>query len=253
MKTTMRGVLLGVEETSTQLLDRLMRKYGFMVRNAFQRLLASDVKVGELERRLSAETGLPLRYAKDAVAEAQQLIASQTALVKEHLELWKRREKKTAERIHQIMKKDLRSRKLAGLQRKLEKQQRQGTFYQHHADCGTFPPVIFGSRELYLSQFKETTNKTVWKQAWDDARNGRLSARGDRTKKGNPLLRVSEQKGQWWLEISLDKGTLQGQSVRYDKVQLPLYVARKVSQATGAVHGRDYVSLLRKAIERGDP
>ena len=139
MKTTMRGVLLGVEETSTQLLDRLMRKYGFMVRNAFQRLLASDVKVGELERRLSAETGLPLRYAKDAVAEAQQLIASQTALVKEHLELWKRREKKTAERIHQIMKKDLRSRKLAGLQRKLEKQQRQGMFYQHHADCGTFP------------------------------------------------------------------------------------------------------------------
>ncbi len=42
MKTTMRGVLLGVEGTSTQLLDRLMRKYSFMVRYAFRRLLASE-------------------------------------------------------------------------------------------------------------------------------------------------------------------------------------------------------------------
>ena len=253
MKTTMRGVLLNVDEEMNQLLDRLMRKYGYMYRHAFNHLLEPDTKVGTLERILYAETGLPLRYAKDAVAEAKQLITAQTALVKEHLDLWQRRKKKTMERINRIIKTDPQSRKLAGLQRKSEKQQRKVAFYQQHTDHGTFPPVIFGSRELYMAQFKEGTSKAVWKQAWDDARNGRLSARGDRTKKGNPLLRISEQKGQWWLEISLDQGTLQGKSIRYDKLQIPLYVAQKVSKSTGAINGRDYVSILRKAIERGDP
>ena len=87
MKTTMRGVLLNVEDECRQQLDRLMRKYGFMVRYAFNRPLESGIVTGELERLLAAETNLPLRYAKDAVAEANQLIASQKALVKEQSSL----------------------------------------------------------------------------------------------------------------------------------------------------------------------
>ena len=129
MKTTMRGVLLNVEEEYRQQLDRLMRKFGFMVRYAFNRLLESGTTTGELERFLAAETSLPLRYAKDAAAEANQLIASQKALVKEHLALWRRRMKKTTEKINKIAKKDPASRKLAGLRRKLEKQQREVAFY----------------------------------------------------------------------------------------------------------------------------
>ena len=253
MKTTMRGVLLNVEEESRQQLDRLMRKVGFMVRYAFNRLLESGTRIGELERLLAAETNLPLRYAKDAVAEANQLIASQKALVKEHLVLWRGRTKKTTEKINQIAKKDPASRKLAGLRRKLEKQQREVAFYQQHAEQGTFPPVIFGGRELYLSQFKEGADPAIWRQEWNDARNGRLTARGDRTKKGNPLLRISEQNGAWQLGISLDRGTVHGQVLRYDKLQIPLYVAQKVSKETGTINGRDYVGLLRKAMERGDP
>lgn len=33
----------------------------------------------------------------------------------------------------------------------------------------------------------------AWKAAWEDQRNGRFSARGDRTKHGNPLLRVTAE------------------------------------------------------------
>ena len=253
MKTTMRGVLLNVEEEYRQQLDRLMRKFGFMVRYAFNRLLESGTMTGELERFLAAETSLPLRYAKDAAAEANQLIVSQKALVKEHLALWRLRMKKTTEKINQIVKKDPASRKLAGLRQKLEKQQREIAFYQQHAEQGTFPPVIFGGRELYLSQFKEGADKAIWRQEWNDARNGRLAARGDRTKQGNPLLRIHEQDGAWCLEISLDHGEAHGKSVRYDKRKIPLYVPRKISKTTGAINGRDYVALLRQAIERGDP
>ncbi len=175
MKTTFQGVLLEVGEETAQGLDRLMRKYGFMVRYAFKRLLESGTKVGELERILAAETELPLRYAKDAAAEAGQLIIGQKVLVKEHWQLWQRREKKTAARIHKIARQDPTSRKLPGLRSKLEKQQRKAAFYQQHAEQSTFPPVIFGSRELYLSQFKEGVNQAAWRQEWDDARNGAWS------------------------------------------------------------------------------
>ena len=49
----MRGVLLNVDEEQSQLIDRLMRKYGYMFRYAFKRLQESGTKVGELERILS--------------------------------------------------------------------------------------------------------------------------------------------------------------------------------------------------------
>ena len=253
MKTTMRGVLLNVDDDTSQLLDRLMRKYGYMYRYAFQRLQEAGMKIGVLERILSTETNLPLRYAKDAVAEANQLISAQKALVKEHLALWQRRKKKTTERINKITKKDPNSRKLNGLRQKLEKQQRKVTFYQQHLDDGTFPPVIFGSRELLMAQFKEGADKQAWRTQWNDSRNGRLSARGDRAKKGNPLLRISEQGDNWQLKISLDTFQGAGERIRYDKLRIPLYVARKVSKVTGAINGRDYVALLRKAIQNGDP
>ena len=129
MKTTFQGVLLEVGEETAQGLDRLMRTYGFMVRYAFKRLLEAGTKMVELERNLAAETGLPLRYAKDAVAEANQLMAGQKALVGEHLELWQRRKRKTVERINKIAKKDAQSRKLPGLRSNLEKQQRKVAFY----------------------------------------------------------------------------------------------------------------------------
>jgi D-serine dehydratase len=73
MKTTMRGVLLNVDDDMSQLLDRLMRKYGYMYRYAFQRLQEAGMKIGVLERILSTETNLPLRYAKDAVAEGESI------------------------------------------------------------------------------------------------------------------------------------------------------------------------------------
>ena len=67
MKTTIFGVLLNVTPEHDTILRRLMRKYGFMLRFAFQRLVDGLSNVGALERHLSSDTMLPLRYAKDAV------------------------------------------------------------------------------------------------------------------------------------------------------------------------------------------
>jgi hypothetical protein len=70
MKTTIFGVLVDVTPDQDTVLRRLMRKYGFMLRFAFHRFLGGLSNIGALERHLSSDTGLPLRYAKDAVREA---------------------------------------------------------------------------------------------------------------------------------------------------------------------------------------
>ena len=211
MKTTMFGVLLDVNKDQDTVLRRLMRAYGFMMRFAFQRLREGIMKVGAIERHGASETGLPLRYAKDAVHDAQELITSRHQAMRDSLTLWQRRAKKTAARLTALKKDHPNSRRIPGLERKLLRQQEQVGFYQRHVTNKTFPPVVFGTRKLFLERFHtladplaEVQRKKVWKERWDEGRNGRLSARGDRTKTGNPLLRIREGTEHWMLEISLD-------------------------------------------------
>ena len=94
MKTTIFGVLLDVTPEQDTVLRRLMRKYGFMLRFAFNRLLGGLSHIGALERHLSSDTELPLRYAKDAVQEAQDLIPARRQVMKDGATLWTGRVKK---------------------------------------------------------------------------------------------------------------------------------------------------------------
>ena len=87
MKTTLFGVLLDVTPAHDIVLRRLMRKYGFMLRFAFQRLVTGLRDVGALERQLAQNTTLPLRYAKDAVQEAQDLIRARHQAMQDGLTL----------------------------------------------------------------------------------------------------------------------------------------------------------------------
>ncbi len=74
-------------------------------------------------------------------------------------------------------------------------------------------------------------------------RNGTSAGMADRTKQGNPLLRVSEDADHWTLQISRDRvksGHTGSQAPRYAKLTIPLYICRKVSKQTGQRSGRDY-------------
>ena len=220
--------------------------------------------VGGLERHCASETTLPLRYAKDAVQEAQDLIRARHQAMQDGLTLWTQRVKKTRERLQTLQTAPHpNARRIAGPERKLAYQDTRRAFYQQHVEAGTFPPIIFGTKARSLDRFKvmddpvaEQRRLQDWKEAWEESRNGRLSARGDRTKKGNPLLRVSEAPDHWVLEISLDSlkpGKPDAKVPRYEKREIPLYIARKVSKKTGQVNGRDYEGLLRRVLASGDP
>jgi len=265
VKTTIFGVLLDVTPEQDTILHRLMRSYGFMLRFAFQRLVEGlREDVGALERDLTSKTELPLRYAKDAVQEAQDLLRARHQAMQDGLALWTQRIKKTQERLRTLQTAPHpNARRIAGQERKLAAQQRHQAFYQQHVDAYTFPPVIFGTRARWLDRFKtledpiaEQQRLQAWKAAWDESRNGRLSARGDRTKQGNPLLRIHEGSDHWSVEISLDvikPGNPNAKAHRYEKLEIPLYIARKISKKTGQRNGRDYESLLHRVLASGDP
>ncbi len=264
MKTTIFGVLLDVTPEQDTILRRLMRKYGWMLRFAFNRLLKSLPNMGALERHLASDTELPLRYAKDAVQEAQDLIRARHQAMQDGLKLWTQRVKKTRERLTALRASSHpNARRIAGQERKLAHQAACLAFYQQHVEAGTFPPVVFGTKKRWGDRFKtlddplaEQKRQQAWREVWDERRNGRLSARGDRTKKGNPLLRVSEGPNHWMLDISLDvlkPGKPNAKAPRYAKLAIPLYIARKVSKKTGQVKGRDYEGLLRRVLASGDP
>ena len=251
MKTTIFGVLLDVTPDQDTVLRRLMRKYGFMLRFAFQRLGEGLLNVGAWERHLASETALPLRYAKDAVQEAQDLMRARHQAMKDGATLWTQRVKKTRERLTALRASPHpNARRIAGQERKLTHQEAQQAFYQQHVEAGTFPPVVFGTKKRWWDRFKtlddpiaEQERQQAWREEWDESRNGRLSARGDRTKRGNPLLRVSEGPDHWILDIALDclkPGKPDAKVPRYEKLEIPLYIARKVSKKTGPKAERDY-------------
>ena len=219
------------------MLRRLLRKYGFMRRFAFNRWLKELPDIGALERHLVGETALPLRYAQDAVQEAQDLIQARRQAMRDGLKLWRQRVKKTRERLTALRAASRPNvRRIAGQERKPAAQQAQQAFYQLHVNAGTFPPVVVGSRKRWMDGFKtlddpiaEPKRQQAWRDDWDEHRKGRLSARGDRTKTGNPLLRIRPRAARWLLDISLDelqparpRAKSPRQAPRYAKLTIPL-------------------------------
>ena len=124
-----------------------------------------------------------------------------------------------------------------------------------------FLPWCLAQKKRWVDRFKtlddpiaEQERQQAWREEWDESRNGRLSARGDRTKRGNPLLRVRAGTDPWILEISLDYlKPGKPDAPQYEKLAIPLYIARKVSKKTGQVKGRDYEGLWRRVLASGDP
>ena len=243
MKTTIPAYLPGISQEQSDFIYMLMNKYSWMIRYAFKRLLEGQNK-GILEKFLSAETGLSIRHAKDAVEDARQTIASQHELVKYNYNLWLERLHGAENKFEALLKKQTSENKIDGVKSKVAKRQRKVDFWQNHLDAKSFPPLVFGGKKL----FQERCKGNVSIEKWREARNGRISARGDATKSGNPNLRVIFKDDTFNLEITTDVINPNG---RYSKITMPLYVARKLSKKTGAVNGQDYYAMMRKFLSTG--
>ncbi|MBI2568367.1 MAG: IS200/IS605 family element transposase accessory protein TnpB [Candidatus Schekmanbacteria bacterium] len=148
--------------------------------------------------------GLNSRYIDEAVQWATEMLSSQKERLPGQIadleQKIGRTEKKRsrAERQKQA---------LGGYDARLAKLRKEYEELVAHRDAGTIPPAIFGGRKAFDERCKGKISQAEWRAR----RRNRLICRGDRTKKGNPHLRIhADEKGRFRLEVALshlvDKG-----------------------------------------------
>ena len=241
MKTTMKAILIDLMDEQKSLLDHMMLVFCTAIRYSFKRQLEGQV-IGELEKVVAHKYNLNIRQAKDAVESARQTIASQHELVKLN---HKNYSKKVKALVKVIKNPKLSENKVKALNSKLAKRQRKLDYWTAFLTSKTFPPVTFGTKVMFLRRCKGL----ITKQEWQDRRNNRLYSRGDKSKGGNPNLRVVFKDDTSFLEISTMEKTKNNRAV---KVLMPIYLPQKLSKKTGKANGIHYRKLFMDSLERGD-
>ncbi|KJS90469.1 IS200/IS605 family element transposase accessory protein TnpB [Desulfosporosinus sp. BICA1-9] len=241
MKTTMKAILIDLTSEQKALLDHMMLVFCTAVRYSFKRQLEGQV-IGDLERVVAHKYNLNIRQAKDAVESARQTIVSQHVLVKLYHEDYT---KKVEALVKKLKNPKLSVRKVKALTSKLAKRQRKLSYWTVLKESKTFPPVTFGTKEMFLRRCKGL----ITKKEWNDRRNNRFYSRGDKSKGGNPNLRVVFKEEAGFLEVSTFEKTPKNRAI---KVLIPIYLPQKLSKKTGNVNGIPYRQLFMDSLERGE-
>lgn len=241
MKTTASGIILDIKEYEKEFLDGLMAKYCSAVRFSYKRLLEEN-KLQDVRKTVQAKFNLNSRQANDAVHDAKATITSQNELVK----LYHKNAKTKVEKIEKNLNKAKSQKKKDNLTRKLDKRQRKLAKWEKQLKEGTHPPVVFGSRELFYRRCKGLISR----QEWHDARNNRYLSRGDKTKGGNLNTRIFVKGDNIYLSIVTEPVKTE-KSVRYKRIDVPIYIAHKPSKKTGKINGINYKKLILDYIKTG--
>ncbi len=238
----MKAILINETDEQKQIIDNLMLVFCTAIRYSFKRLLES-VKVSDLEKAVAKKYNLNIRQAKDAVESARQTILSQKELAKMIYENYCNKIKA----IEKILngKKKISDKKRNALISKLDKRQRKANYFKNFIDTNTIPSVTFGTKEMFIKKCKGLISKEEWKSC----RNNRIYSRGDKTKSGNPNLRVIIKNGMSYLEISTLEKTSTNRAI---KIQVPIYLPQKLSRKTGKVNGINYRELFLKYLTTGE-
>ena len=131
------------------------------------------------------------------------------------------------------------------LNKKLEKLKKKQQIYKEHMDNNTISKVIFGGRKNFIKRCKNQISNEEWKELRDN----NYYSRGDKTKKGNPNLRIIVKNNMTFLEIStLNKD----KNNRAIKIQVPLYLPQKQSKKTGKINGRNYRQMVLDYLETNE-
>ncbi len=242
MKTTVRGVVLRLDDNQKTFLDNLMNRYCAAVRWSYKRLL-DKLEVQDIRINVQHNFCLNSRQANDAVYDAQTTISVQTKLLNLYYENTIVKVKSIKER----MAKTRSPRKIQGLQVKLEKRERRLTHWKKFIDTNTLPPVVFGGKKL----FQERCKGKISREKWREARSNRYLSRGDKTKGGNLNTRLYEKDSQIFMDVASDPVQV-GKAVRYNRITMPIYLTSKNSKKTGKVNGRNYRQMVLDYLKTGN-
>ncbi|PRR85717.1 hypothetical protein CLLU_13430 [Clostridium luticellarii] len=243
VKITMKAVLINETQEQKQIIDNMMLIFCTAVRYSFKRLLENKDK-SDLEKIAAQKYNLNIRQAKDAVEAARQTIQSQKELVKMNHDDYDKKVK-AIEKILNDKDKKLSDKKKNGLLSKLAKRQRKLDYWNEFIAANAIPSVIFGTKNMFLKRCKGLISNEEWK----DCRNNRIYSRGDKSKKGNPNLRVIINNGMSFLEISTLEKTSTNRAI---KIQVPVYLPQKLSKKTGKINGINYRQLFLNHLDTGE-
>ena len=241
VKITMRAVLINVGHEQKQTIDELMTVFCSAIRYSFNRIIEGK-KILDIEKDVARKYSLNSRQGKDAVENARQTIESQKELVKMEYDNYT---KKVEAIEKQLQKQNISEKKRNALLKKIDKRIRKQQYYKNFNDTSTIPPVTFGTKNLFIKRCKGL----ITKEEWQSARSNRIYSRGDKTKGGNPNLRVVIINNMSYLEISTLEKTKSNRAI---KIRVPIYLPEKRSKKTGLVNGIDYRSLFLEHLTTGE-
>lgn len=239
----MKAILVNETNNQKQIIDNMMLVFCTAIRFSFKRLLENNIKINELEKIVSKKYNLNIRQSKDAVESARQTILSQKELIKMNYEDYSNK----CKAIEKILKgkKKISEKKKNALLKKLDKRQRKANYFKNFIDTNTIPSVTFGTKEMFIRRCKGLISK----EEWSDCRNNRFYSRGDKSKNGNPNLRIIIKNNISFLEISTLEKTSTNRAI---KIQVPIYLPQKLSKKTGKANGINYREMFLSHLASGE-
>jgi len=242
VKITIKAILINETNKQKQIIDNIMLVFSTAIRYSFKRLLENKKKF-ELEKEISNKYNLNIRQAKDAVEASRQIIQSQKELIKMNYDNYNKKVKAIEKLLNNKTKK-ISDKKKSALLSKLAKRQRKLDYWKNFIDTNTIPSVIFGTKEMFLRRCKGLISNKEWKEC----RNNRFYSRGDKSKNGNPNLRIIINNGISFLKISTLEKTKTNRAI---KIQVPIYLPQKLSKKTGKINGINYRELFLNHLNTG--
>ncbi|QSZ27931.1 transposase [Aceticella autotrophica] len=192
-------------------LNTEMRLFCSCTRWAFNRL-QEDKSREELKKEGQQVFGLNVRYCDDAILKGRAIIESQKELLKMEIEETKTKLSRAKKKLRQAEKtldksvekndpekiKNLK-RTVHGRKARMKKLSDKLDELKVHQDNGTIPTVVFGGHSLW----KKVCKGRIPIEEWHKARQDRLYSRGDKTKGGNPNIKISEHDREFFLSVTI--------------------------------------------------
>jgi len=260
MKLTSRCLLFNISDEHFQIVTNMMEHFcpakHFAYKRIEENISNDEFKIHNLDTIVSEKYNLNSRQAKDSIEQARQTIISQVKLLDLRIAEYEGK----VESLLKVFKKGVTPKQRNGLISKLDKRLRKLCGYLNHKKNGTLPSVIFGSKENFYKRCKNQITKEEYQQR----RNNQFVAHGDKSKKGNPNLRIIIKDELSFLEITTlestssqprlkPDGTMTKSKATYKKILTPLYIPQKLSKKTGKINGFNYKAALLTQVLKEAP
>ena len=260
MKATLRCLLYNPSNDDFDLVIDMMKHFcpakHFVYKRLEENMSNKDFKIHSLDGIVAQKYNLNSRQSKDAIEQSRQTIMSQILLLDLRITEYEGKVEKLLKKFDKGVKLEQRP----GLISKLDKRLRKLCSYLIHKKNNTLPSVIFGGKENFCKRSKGK----ITKEEYQLRRNNQFVSRGDKSKKGNPNLRIVIKDGNIFLEITTLESTTKEPHLKpdgtftkikptYKKILTPLYIPQKLSKKTGKVNGFNYKSMLLMQVAAGNP